>query len=196
MSSNLRVPEELRTPEFLLRPIRAADAALDFDAVMESKDFLRGWEQTGWPEDDFTVEANRADLVRLEQRHQAGESFTYTVLTPALTQCLGCVYVMPTGAPLFAKAQISAVGDALWFDFDVAVYFWVRKSQLAGELDRRLLEQISLWLERDWRVRRHLVLTTETFEQQVGLLDSTGRTVRFELRYANKAGRELAYAYS
>ncbi len=30
-------PAELRTDEFLLRPIRASDAKLDYDAVMESR---------------------------------------------------------------------------------------------------------------------------------------------------------------
>lgn len=106
MQDNFSAPPGLSAPEFLLRPIQESDAALDHEAVMESKEFLRSWEQTGWPEDDFTVEANRADLVRLAQRHNAGTSFAYTVLDPSLAKCLGCVYIFPTTAALFSKAKI------------------------------------------------------------------------------------------
>lgn len=47
-------PAERRTREFVLRPIKASDAAADFDAVMDSRADVIGWEQTGWPADDFT----------------------------------------------------------------------------------------------------------------------------------------------
>jgi len=45
------IPERLATDEFVLRPIVAADVALDYAAVMDSKEYLRPWEQTGWPPD-------------------------------------------------------------------------------------------------------------------------------------------------
>ena len=66
------VPHGFSTDRFLIRPVTVADAQLDFDAVMSSKEFLRTWEQASWPEDDFTVEANRADLDKMETRHEAG----------------------------------------------------------------------------------------------------------------------------
>jgi RimJ/RimL family protein N-acetyltransferase len=87
------VPAELRTDEFVLRPIRATDAELDYRAVMETREYLRLWEQSTWPADDFTVDANREDLVGLEERHDAHRAFTYTVLDPDGVECLGCVYV-------------------------------------------------------------------------------------------------------
>src|SRR3954469_1414754 len=105
--NDFQAPEGLRTDEFLLRPIRASDAELDHEAVMESKEFLRRWEQSSWPTDDFTVDANRDDMVKLERRHAAGESFAYTVMSPTETQCLGCVYVQPTTSRWLAKAQIT-----------------------------------------------------------------------------------------
>ena len=115
-NDNLHAPTELRTDEFLLRPILASDAALDYEAVMASKEYLRPWEQSGWPADDFTVDANREDLRKLERWHADGERFTYTVLNPTETQCLGCVYILPTGARLFAKKQIAAIDGAKRFD--------------------------------------------------------------------------------
>ena len=45
---DFHAPEELRTDEFLLRPLRASDAQLDYEAVMESREFLRGWDHERW----------------------------------------------------------------------------------------------------------------------------------------------------
>jgi hypothetical protein len=194
-TSEFHVPDELRTKEFLLRPIRASDAALDYDAVMESREFLRLWEQSTWPEDDFTVEANREDLAKLEQRHAASESFTYTVLNPDETQCLGCVYIFPTSAPLFSKSRISAVAGAEWTGFDAAVYFWVRKSRLPDRLDRRLLDALGPWLAHDWGIAYPLIVTNEQFAQQVAMIEDAGLHLRFRLARPNEPGRSLAYAY-
>jgi hypothetical protein len=192
--TRLHAPQGTRTEEFLLRRIVASDAALDYEAVMESREFLRGWEQTGWPEDDFTVEANRTDLVRAEQRHDNAEAFTYTVMNPTETQCLGCVYISPSSAPLFTKAHVVAVHDDRWSDFDAAVHFWIRTSRIADELDRRLLDSLSRWLVHDWRLERYLLVSSEKCEQQVALIESTDRRLRFELKYPDRTGKELAYA--
>jgi hypothetical protein len=187
-------PRGTQTEEFVLRPIVADDAALDYEAVMESREFLRGWEQTGWPADDFTVEANRADLARMQQRHEKSESFAYTVMNPTETQCLGCVYVFPSDAPLFSKPNIVAVDDDHWSDFEAVVHFWVRTSRVADELDRRLLDAVSQWLLHDWRLARYLLATSEQCEQQMALIQSTDRRLRFELEYPDRTGKELAYA--
>jgi hypothetical protein len=190
----LRAPQGTRTEELLLRPIVAGDAALDYDAVIESREFLRGWEQTGWPEDHFTVEANRADLARMEQRHREGQSFAYTVMNPAETQCLGCVYVFPSDARLFTKAQITAVGDDRWFDFEAVIHFWIRTSRIADGLDHRLLDTLDAWFTHEWRLAHYLLVSSEPSEQQLALIQSTGRRLRFELDYPDRSGKELAFA--
>jgi hypothetical protein len=161
---------------------------------MESKEFLRQWEQSSWPADDFTVEANREDLDKLERRHTDGESFTYTVMNPTETQCLGCVYIFPTTARLFSKAQISAIDGARWSEFEAAVYFWIRKSRLADELDRRLLDALGPWLEHDWGIEPHLIVTNEQFEQQVAMIEGANLQLRFHLTFPNEPGKSLAYA--
>ena len=74
------VPAELKTDEFALRPIVAGDAEQDYAAVMQTREYLRLWEQSTWSAEDFTVEGNRKDLVDLEERHAAHRAFTYTVL--------------------------------------------------------------------------------------------------------------------
>ena len=60
-----------------LRPIRAADTALDHPAVMGSRERLWGifgpaW---GWPRETMTYEEDRVDLVRHEKEMAAHQSF-------------------------------------------------------------------------------------------------------------------------
>jgi hypothetical protein len=193
-TDDVRAPEGLRTDELVLRPIRASDAELDYEAVMESKEFLRRWEQSSWPTDDFTVEANREDMVKLERRHTDGESFTYTVMNATETQCLGCVYILPTTARVFSRAQITALAGAQWSAYEAAVYFWIRKSRLADGLDRRLLDALGPWLAHAWRIANHLVVTNEQFEQQVTIIEGAGLELRFRLATPNQPGNYLAYA--
>ncbi len=192
-NTELVIPDGLSTEEFTLRPILATDAELDYAAVMESKDYLRTWEQTTWPEDDFTVAANRADLENLEQRHAKRQALTYTVMNPEETKCLGCVYIMPTDARMFAGATIAPIGDSEWDDYDAAVYFWVRKSQLAARTDRRLLDALRSWLAQGWNLRRHVFVTNEQFAQQVDMIGQTDLELRFTIQELNKPGRYLAY---
>lgn len=193
---DFRIPERLETNEYLLRPIRATDAELDYEAVMESKEFLRLWEQTTWPEDDFTVAANREDLARLQQRFMDGVSFTYTVMNPDETQCLGCVYVIPTDSRQLAKTQITAIGAASWSDFQVAVYFWIRKSRLADKLDQRLLASLEPWFARDWRIERHLIACSEQYRHQLALIEETGRSPLFRLKNPNESGDAVAFGFA
>ena len=189
-----RPPEELRTDEFLLRPLRESDAELDYEAVMESREFLRVWEQSTWPSDDFTLEANRQDLIRHERQHAAGEAFTYTVMKPDETECLGCVYIFPTTAPMYSRPEIAAVGGEEWSAYEAAFYFWVRKSRLADGLDRRLLEALGPWFAQEWGVAHPLVITNEQFVQQVAVIESARCPLRFRLTFPNEPGKSLAYA--
>ncbi|TDE99044.1 N-acetyltransferase [Occultella glacieicola] len=190
----LEIPERLTTAAFLLRPILATDAELDHAAVMESRDYLRTWEQSSWPEDGFTVAANRKDLEGLEERHVDRRAFTYTVLNPDETECLGCVYLMPTDASMFDGARITAVGNHLWSDYDTAVYFWVRRSALETGTDRVLLDELRAWLARDWSLGGHLIVTSEGFTQQVDLIERTDLQLRFEIEESGKPGRYRAYS--
>lgn len=186
-------PEGLATGEFLLRPIAAADAELDYAAVMESREYLLNWEQTGWPEEDFTVAANREDLEMLERRHGEREAFTYTVMNPDETECLGCVYFMPPDVRSFTKARITPVSDRRWDDYEATVYFWVRRSQLAAGTDRALLDALRAWLAKDWTFKAHLFVTSELFAQQVDMIGRTDLQLRFTIEEQDKPGRYLAY---
>ncbi len=187
-------PARLEADGFVLRPIVAADAQLDYEAVMESRNFLRRWNQSTWPEDDFTVEANREDMVKMEQRHIAGEAFGYTMMNLDQTECLGCVYIFPPDAKWFAGGEISAVGSDRWSDCDVMTFFWVRASRLPDELDRRLLDALTAWVDRDWPFQSPVFVTNEQFEQQVAMIEASPLDRRFEIRLPTDPGRYFAYA--
>src|SRR3954468_17645205 len=152
----MSVPQSLGTDALVLRLITAADAESDYAAVMESRDYLRLWEQSTWPEDDFTLAANRADLEKLGRWNAEHMAFTYTVLDTTGTECLGCVYIFPTNASMFQKATVTAVGPIQWSEVEAAVYFWVRKSQLAAQKDEILLGTLQPWLEREWGLSGHV----------------------------------------
>ena len=187
------VPGELRSAEFVLRPIVAHDAELDYAAVMETREYLRLWRQSTWPEDDFTVEQNREDLVACEERHLAGRAFTYTVLDPGGTECLGCVYVFPTKAKFLASAAVTAVGDEEWADVEAVVFFWVRLPQLETGMDERLLAALRAWFTEEWKLTRTVYATSESFTQQVDLLGGTDMKVKFELQEPDKPRKRLVF---
>jgi hypothetical protein len=190
----ISAPAGLQTREFVLRPLLASDAELDYDAVMESREFLRTWEQSTWPADDFTVEANRQDLLKAERRHANGDAFTYTVMNLDETECLGCVYVLPPDAKMFTGAQVAAIGAGQWSDCDATVFFWVRKSRLPEGLDRTLLDSLITWFEREWSFKAPVIVTTEQFDQQVATIEGTDLRRRFEVKVPDAPGKYLAYA--
>jgi hypothetical protein len=187
------VPAELRTEEFILRPIVADDAEMDHAAVVETREYLRLWEQSGWPEDDFTVEANRKDLVDLERRHGEHRAYTYTVLSPDGARCLGCVYLFPTSAKFLMKSTVTPVGDDQWADVDAVIFFWARRSEMAKGLDERLLAALRLWFNEEWKFTRAVYVTSELFGPQVDLIERTDMSLKFELLEPGKPGTYLAF---
>lgn len=193
LESDQPVPAVLRTDEFMLRPITAEDAERDYAAVIESREYLRLWEQSTWPADDFTVEANRDDLVGLEQRHADHRAFTYTVVDPDDTQALGCVYVFPTSAKFLAAATVTPVGNDTWADVDAVVYFWTRRSRMEQGMDDRLLAALRPWFRDAWRTERTVFVTNEQFTQQADLLRSTDLDLKFELAEPGKPGTYLIF---
>lgn len=177
----------------MLRPIVAGDAELDYAAVMETREHLRLWRQSTWPEDDFTVAENRKDLVECEERHRAGRAFTYTVLDPGGTECLGCVYVYPTTATFLARAAVTPVGGDEWADVEAVVFFWARLPQMETGMDERLLAALRAWFTEEWKLTRTVYATSEPFTQQAGLLGRTDLKVTFELQEPDKPRKRLVF---
>src|SRR5437773_1308230 len=88
------------TATSIWRMLAATDVELDYDAVMASKDMLHLRSGGSWPRDSFTLAENLADLQGHEADFHARRGFTYTIMNPGETQCLGCLYIYPLGVIL------------------------------------------------------------------------------------------------
>lgn len=187
------IPSDLRTGRFYLRPLTTADSELDYEAVMETRASLRLWEQSSWPEDHFTVADNRADLAEMQERHEANRAYTYTVLDPTGTRCLGCVYIFPHDASFLAKASVTPTADAVWSASDAVVYFWVRQSEMDRGADAVLLQELRAWFRKEWQLENVVFVTSEAFQHQVDLMNASDLEVQFELTEPEKSGRFLVY---
>jgi RimJ/RimL family protein N-acetyltransferase len=164
--ANAPVPEETRTNRLFLRPLRATDVELDYDAVMSSAEQLRRWSQHDWPSDDFTLAENLDDLQRHEREHGERVAFTFTVLNPQGTRCLGCVYIKPLRPE---TAQLCA--DAT---YAADVGFWVRTSELANDLDKHLLTTLREWFTATWAFDAIVFTIGQQEARQAALLSEVG----------------------
>ena len=164
------VPAEKRTDRLFLRPLRESDGERDHEAVMSSAEMLRRWSRSEWPADHFTLEENRDDLRRHEREHLERQAFTFTVLNPQETICLGCVYIMPL------RAQEAALCTGAAHAGNVA--FWVRASELAADLDRHLLATLREWLAAEWAFSRVVFTIGRQEIRQAALLTEVGLELR------------------
>jgi hypothetical protein len=190
---NITIPDGLVTSEFLIRPLLATDVELDYAAVMESKEFLRKWDQSSWPADDFTLADNLEDLQRHEREHINRESFTFTVMSSTETECLGCIYIFPLTVRWLAKAKTMSIGDIDWENHEAAILFWIRQSRLAEAMDRSLLDTLRPWFEQEWTFDGYLFLTNEQIEQQVSMFEGAGLQLQIEVQLPKQPGKFRAY---
>jgi hypothetical protein len=129
------VPERTEAPEFLLRPLTMSDVDIDYEAVMASRDRIRGTfgPDDEWPSPDLTREQDRIDLGWHEKEFQRRDAFTYAVTDHEETVELGCLYVQPTTA-----------------DYDAAVYFWVSDAAVDRGLESAIESHIREWIREAW----------------------------------------------
>lgn len=178
--SGVRVPEAKRTSRLFLRPLRATDVELDYDAVMSSAEMLRRWSQGSWPADDFTLTENLDDLERHEHEHNQREAFTFTVLNLEGTRCLGCVYLtplLPSELPLCQGAALAT-----------NIRFWVRASEVLNDLDRHLLASLREWLQTEWAFDCIVFIVSPEESRQAALFVDAGLEPRVTFRLPD--GRE------
>lgn len=122
-----------------LRPIREDDVAIDYPAVMGSRERLwaKYGEAWGWPAPTLSYEADQGDLARHEAETAAGEAFNYAVLDEQETELLGCVYIDPPDAR-------SPPGS------DAVSSWWVVDRRAGTELEQALDVLVPRWLADTW----------------------------------------------
>lgn len=137
------VPEVFETGDFRIRKLTIHDAFKDYEAVMTSYDHLH---QTfsyarqhsvfgkGWPYRDLTLTDDIVDLGWHQAEFNKRSSFTYTVVTPDESRCIGCLYILP-GETTGAQAE---------------VYMWVSESEYKKGLDPVLFSTVKNWIKEGW----------------------------------------------
>ena len=178
--NDAHVPDGLKTDEWVIRPLRVSDVELDYDAVISSRAEL--WLRSGgaWPREGFTLEENLTDLEQHEQEHDDRVAFTYTVMNPTETVCLGCLYLTPLAQMLErvggSTSQVNDVGE-----HDAVVTFWVRQSRLSDNLDARLLPALLAWFKTEWVFTRTVFLARKAQERQIALFERVGLDLLYTL---------------
>lgn len=117
-----------------MRPIRADDVDIDYQAVMGSRDRLwaKYGETWGWPPATMSFEADREDLARHEAEAEANEAFNYAIFDADETALLGCIYVDPSDT------------------HDAQVSWWVVDPLVGSEIERTLDAFVPGWLRETW----------------------------------------------
>ncbi len=180
--AHLPLPTELHHPQFYLRPLLASDVELDYDAVIASHEALQVYSLGQWPRKGFTLEENLADLQRHEREHRDRERFTFTVLTPDATRCLGCVYIKPLNSWLE-----KAVHPTRAHPLAARVTFWLRPECVAADLDRELLATLRTWFREAWALDQITFLANENETRRTQILQDAGLTVQYPLTFAGLA---------
>ena len=135
--ADFTVPDGLRTGEFRLEPLGRQHNTADYAAWTASIGHIRatpGFAGASWPH-QMSLAENLRDLERHARDFIARRGFTYTVLSTATGEVIGCVYIYPP--PGENQGRRGAV-----------VRSWVRADQAA--LDPVLYHAVRAWLDRDW----------------------------------------------
>lgn len=174
------VPDTLRTPTFLLRPLRVAEAARDYEAYMASPDVIRVHSGGHWPVAGFTLADEQRELAQHEARHRAKQDFAFILLTPDETTGLGCVYLLPLlpvlhhgGAPAALLDEVTAA--------TAIVTFWVRQDRQGTPLAAQVITAVHRWLRRDWPFDDHVFRVNPHEHASIAALAHCGFQVRFAL---------------
>jgi hypothetical protein len=140
-------PDQLNHPRFVFEALHPKHVELDYQAVMDTRVFLRKWSRSTWPTDDFTIEANYSDLDWHYDEHIKGIAYTYTILNPARDKCLGCIYINPADR----IKTLSEVEIEKTKNLSAVVTFWVIQALMASPQEDLILSALINWLKTDWQ---------------------------------------------
>ncbi|OJX37971.1 MAG: hypothetical protein BGO78_07980 [Chloroflexi bacterium 44-23] len=169
--ANEAFPSPLKNSEFVLEPLHPNHVYLDYEAVMASKTFLRLWSMSDWPSDNFTLEDNRRDLQMHFQEFSTHLAYTYTILSPDLRICLGCVYLNPIER--IKRLSVKERNDLS--HYSAFVRFWLRQNLQETEKELSIFRTIIYWFKKSWNGNsiiyscNRLLISTNKMFQDAGL---------------------------
>ncbi len=166
---------------------------LDYAALMASKEMLRRWAGSGWPADNFDLEANLADLDEHQKEHEAGVAYTFTMLNLAESECLGCVYIEPLLRYLEMSGEKIPAYQTTVADFEAVVRFWVRQTRLIENLDQRLFQALIAWIGGEWAFTQVFFRVNSRDHRQVELVEEAELQLHYTLDVPGRNGNYLLY---
>ena len=143
--ADFAVPDGFTAEEFELVPLGPQHNEADYAAWTASIDHIRatpGFPDGTWPR-EMSPADNLRDLERHAQHFAERRGFTYTVLSIATGDVIGCVYIYPAGGPGPGGGEGSGEGRR-----HASVQSWVRADH--ARLDPVLHDAVLAWLDRDW----------------------------------------------
>ncbi|GGO35893.1 hypothetical protein [Deinococcus humi] len=142
------VPTSFITPLFELHRQTVGHNEADYAAVMDSRQELRCWSDSEWPEDDFTLQANLEDLHMHICEHDRDEAYGFSIFTPDGQTVLGSLYLSEV-APFIDNYVVSDADRAILAAAQVRVEYWLRRGT-SRDLELALLQAVQDWLAREW----------------------------------------------
>ena len=127
-------------------PTNIEFAASDFDAVMASKEELRLWSDSDWPEDDFTVEVNKEDLQYHVEDNEEHCAYGFMLYDASKTTCYGSLYVNPINRDSFKNTKSEME------QFDARIDCWIR-TDLEESLKIAIVKELTNWLNSKWPIQ-------------------------------------------
>jgi hypothetical protein len=133
--AHFALPAPPRGPGFVLTPLRLEHNERDLSAWSSSVNHIHatpGFAGDPWPNEPMTLERNARDLQSHEDDFAHRRGFTYSVLSEAGDEVVGCVYIYPSPKD----------------DVDADVRSWVRATR--ADLDGPLYATVCEWLRAEW----------------------------------------------
>ena len=190
----LEGPIRLESTDFVVHRQRPSDNELDFDAVMSSKEILREWSDSEWPEDDFSLEQNAQDIAEHIADHEQNSDYGFSIFSPDENRLLGSLYLNAVG-PLLDNYPTDPMTLARLLEFDVRVEYWLRAG-VRPDLEMRFVRAVIGWLETAWWFERPIFGTRKDMTSRRSLYAELGMTEVAALPSANGLRRFHFHALS
>jgi len=150
-SRNFAPPSQFVAHDFVLFMTDVRYALPDHEAVMKSRESLRIYSQSEWPEDDFTVEQNREDLQRHVDDNNNHEAYGYMIFSPDRRVCYGSLYVNPLTRVSEHYALTPELKTKLE-QHDARIDFWLVEG-IDEKPAENVLAGVRGWFKREWKIR-------------------------------------------
>lgn len=187
VTSNLWPEPPLVQGAFGLAPLTGELVDLDPRAYLESPDAITAHSAGRWPVRGFTREENLRLIEGHEREQEAGEAFTYALLSPGRDQEWGCVYLRPLQSLLDRSGTTLALDPSVILDATI-VTLWL----IDDTANRPAVDEVVASLEAWLRAWRPYAAIFRCLPAETGILDALTEA---GLRQISAAQQELPYLW-